>query len=163
MRGTGKGQSRLNPPLLEEKQRNLTQLIPPCSHSQFPTGHCSQSLSPILPLACLQPAQCTPTPSNKYISFDLINIDFASHREREGEPKSLRNRRHQENIMPKSPCTIMLSFMFLFLVLLESFILFLAHPPNFQLHLHLTLLISRADTCVYIQSGMQTSAPVSDE
>lgn len=125
--------------------------FPHVSIPSFPLATAlSPSLSFFLLLACNQHSVPRP-PSNKYISFDLINVDFASHKEREGEPKSLRNRRHQENIRPKSPCTIMLSFMFLFLVLLESFILFLAHPPNFQIHLHLTLLMSRAaDTCVYI-------------
>ena len=85
MGGTGKDQIRLNPPLVDEIQTNLAFL-------HVPIGPL------ILPLPCLQPTQFIP--SNKYLSFDLININLASHKEREGEPKSLRNRRHQENIKP---------------------------------------------------------------
>jgi hypothetical protein len=55
----------------------------------------------ILPLPDLQPTQYF---ASKYIALVSSvyppNVNLASLKEREGEPKSLRNRRHQENIKP---------------------------------------------------------------
>ena len=85
--------NQIQPPLLEENTNKFS--FPPCSHS-----HCSQAIS-FFPLPGLQPTWYFPS---KYIAFVSSiyppNVNLASLEEMEGESKSLRNRRHQENMKP---------------------------------------------------------------
>ena len=109
----------------------------------------------ILPLPGLQPTQCFPS---KYIALVCSvyppNVNLTSLKEREGEPKSLRNRRHQENTKPNLyiQCQIwirieiMLSFMFLSLALLDTFLPFPGSPSRHPLELRPILLSSRTHT-----------------
>ena len=120
----------------------------------------------ILPLPGLQPTQCFPS---KYIALVCSvyppNVNLTSLKEREGEPKSHRNRRHQENIEPNLyiQCQIwigieiMLSFMFLSLALLDTFLPFLGSPSRHSLELRPILLSSRT-VCVCLWRVFSTLA-----
>ena len=139
--------NQIQPPLLEENTNKFS--FPPCSHS-----HCSQAIS-FFPLPGLQPTWYFPS---KYIAFVSSiyppNVNLASLEEMEGESKSLRNRRHQENMKPnlhiqcQTWMEIMLSFMFLSLVLLETFLPFPGSPSRPQLELQPILLGSRTHTYI---------------
>jgi len=98
--------------------------------SMFPFPLLSGPL--ILPLPCLQPTHCIP--SNKYISF-FIWLTLISQAIRKGKEnlRALGIGGIRKTLNQISIYTIMLSFMFLFLVLLETFFLFLAHPSRPQI------------------------------
>ena len=116
----------------------------------------------ILPLPCLQPTQCIPSKYTVVALFDLINVDLASHKERVGESKSHRNRRHQENIEQisitnaRDGTDVMLSFMSLSLVILETFLPFPGSPYRLQLSLELILVGSRG--YIYIEQYRPSSS-----